>query len=288
MVESLGHLTREFLTSFSGHVKCSISFDKEVHFPGEIVTGTIELQLTKSLDAERKKHIFKLWRNIITKNSKYFAELSWKLKGYAAFEFEIPGLKYTTRKVRVDNNQTFLTSTEDFISQPTSRFYMSFLKYSIIILNLLFPAFQPGKHVFRFQYTLPKDIPRSLSDEHGFEINYTVSLIIHRRIKYYLKYDGKFKVVKQIDWNLLFPEMHKPVVMESTATFRNFLSASVPMTMKVSLPTAGFVVGQDVPITAQIDNDSEQSIDHIEIRIIKIFQFKLKSLLGDGSEVEIC
>jgi hypothetical protein len=54
MVESLDHMFRDFLNSFSGHVKCSITFDKEEYFPGEIVTGTIELKLTESLDAERK------------------------------------------------------------------------------------------------------------------------------------------------------------------------------------------------------------------------------------------
>jgi hypothetical protein len=54
-------MIRDFLNSFSDHVKCSFTFDKEVHFPGEIVTGTIELKLTELLDAERNYFI-----NILT------------------------------------------------------------------------------------------------------------------------------------------------------------------------------------------------------------------------------
>jgi hypothetical protein len=61
MVESINHMIRDFLNSFSDHVKCSFTFDKEVHFPGEIVTGTIELKLTELLDAERNYFI-----NILT------------------------------------------------------------------------------------------------------------------------------------------------------------------------------------------------------------------------------
>ncbi len=78
--------------------------------------------------------------------------------------------------------------------------------------------------------------------------------------------------------------MQKPVVMESTATFRNLISASVPMTMKVVLPFSGFAVGQDVPITAYIDNDSEKSIDHIEFEIMKIFKCKVIILLGGAED----
>jgi hypothetical protein len=121
-------------------------------------------------------------------------------------------------------------------------------------------------------------------DKDGFEIRYTVSFIINRRNKSYLKYDGKFKVVKQIDWNLLFPEMQKPVLLQSTAAFRNLISASVPMTLKVALLTSRFAVGQDVPITAYIDNDSEQSIDRIEFEIIKIFKCRVRVLFGESED----
>jgi hypothetical protein len=113
-------------------------------------------------------------------------------------------------------------------------------------------------------------------------VRYTVSVIVNRRFKCYLKYDARFEVVKQTDLQNQHPELFERMEKQITTTFRNFLEVSAPMTMKVSMPMTCFVAGEDSPITVKIDNPTQTAIDGIEIKLFKVLKCKWKNCMGEG------
>ncbi len=126
----------------------------------------------------------------------------------------------------------------------------------------------PGERRCKFTFTVPKQIPSSTEEEKG-NIRYTARLILERPWKFDLKYSLKLTVIRDIDLNTEMQELRSPIQREVSKTMFNLFHNYQPITMKVLLPTTGFVANQTINITVIIINPTGYEIDHVEIKFMK-------------------
>lgn len=68
--------------------------------------------------------------------------------------------------------------------------------------------------------------------------------------------------------------MQEPFKLELEKTFCCFCCASGPLSAIVLLPATGFVCGQTIPITAEIDNASNVKVERLKLILRKTVVFK--------------
>lgn len=68
--------------------------------------------------------------------------------------------------------------------------------------------------------------------------------------------------------------LQEPFKLELEKTFCCFCCASGPLSAVVIVPATGFVCGQIIPITAEIDNASNVTVDRLKLILRKTVVFK--------------
>lgn len=94
-------------------------------------------------------------------------------------------------------------------------------------------------------------------------------------VLYFLKYDGNtFRKNKYKNAHLFL--LKEPRIQEKEKYFCCCCCKSGPMTMVVFVPYSGFVPGQSIPVTIEVDNNTNVDIDSIKIRLDRVFFLKIK------------
>lgn len=127
----------------------------------------------------------------------------------------------------------------------------------------------PGAYQFNFQAILPPLLPTSFEAKHG-SIRYLINVVIDRPWKFDLTYKVAFTVIKQLDLNYENPALKIPTKMEIVNTFYCGLCKTAPLYFAVSIPISGFVSGQNIPVSVEINNESRIDVEDIKITLKKI------------------
>lgn len=127
----------------------------------------------------------------------------------------------------------------------------------------------PGLHTYNFACLLPNILPSSFEGVYG-HIRYTVKVTFERPWKFDQTYKVGFTVLKQLDLNYDNPDLRLPVHAESIKYFCCWPCKSGPLVLNVTLPIAGFVPGQSIPISLVIDNESRENVEEITFKLKKI------------------
>lgn len=119
---------------------------------------------------------------------------------------------------------------------------------------------------------MPPLLPTSFEARHG-SIRYLVTVVIDRPWKFDLTYKQAFTVIKQLDLNYESPALKIPTKMETVNTFYCGLCKTAPLYLAASIPMSGFVSGQNVSVSIDINNESRVDVDDIKVSLKKIIVY---------------
>lgn len=127
----------------------------------------------------------------------------------------------------------------------------------------------PGAYQYNFQAVLPPLLPTSFEAKHG-SIRYLIDVVIDRPWKFDLTYKVAFTVLKQLDLNYENPALKIPSKLEIVKTFYCGLCKTAPLFMAASIPMSGYVAGQSVNVSIEINNESRVDVEDVKIILKKI------------------
>lgn len=154
---------------------------------------------------------------------------------------------------------------------------------------------ETGEHSYPFSCVLPPTLPSSFEGEFG-HVRYTIKVTLDRPWKFDQDTKMAFTVISPLDlnqnarlkvciYNIHLCNIHivitynkysfqDPTKLELEKTFCCFCCKSGPLAVSVLIPVSGYVPGQNIPITAEVDNASNINVDRLKIVLRKIVVFK--------------
>lgn len=127
---------------------------------------------------------------------------------------------------------------------------------------------EAGFYQFNFQAILPPLLPTSFEAKHG-SIRYLINVVIDRPWKFDLTYKVAFTVLKQLDLNYENPALKVPTKMEVFKTFYCGFCKTAPLYIAASIPMSGYVAGQLVNVSIEINNESSIDVEDIKVTLKK-------------------
>lgn len=112
-------------------------------------------------------------------------------------------------------------------------------------------------------------MPTSFEAKHG-SIRYLINVVIDRPWKFDLTYKVAFTVLKQLDLNYENPALRIPSKMEIANRFYCGLCKTAPLYIAASIPLSGYVAGQNVNVSVEINNESRIDVEDVRISLKKI------------------
>ncbi|XP_026466766.1 arrestin domain-containing protein 17-like [Ctenocephalides felis] len=128
-----------------------------------------------------------------------------------------------------------------------------------------------GTHTYPFTCALPPSLPSSFEGEWGY-VRYTVKVTLDRPWKFDQDTKMAFTVISAIDLNL-DPRVKEPVKLELEKTFCCCWCKSGPLSVIVGIPVTGYVSGQEIPISAECDNNSNVAVTSLKFTLRKNVKF---------------
>lgn len=125
---------------------------------------------------------------------------------------------------------------------------------------------EAGEYIYAFEYELPNNIAYSTEGKYG-EIYYGIKVVLNIPQELDKEIRLPLTVIRYEDLNLQ-PLLKYPKREETSKTFCWFFICclgSSPLVISVSIPYSGFVPGQKIPITIEMNNQS-----HVDVRSTKI------------------
>ncbi|XP_065224213.1 arrestin domain-containing protein 3-like [Planococcus citri] len=210
----------------------------KVYYPGEMVTGRVKLVLdsVKKIRAVQLKLVGR-------------AECKWD--EYETY-YDHEG-KSQTRTISRRSTETYLR-TEQCLVGGRGKFELA-----------------AGKHIYPFGVMLPIRAPASFSGSYG-GVSYYTEVKIDIPMAFDKKERTCFTVLNPLNLNL-FPNLRNSYKNEKNKTFCCLWCASGPLTLVVHLPKTGFVQSEPIPITLEIDNASNVTVDAVHIDLKRKIQW---------------
>lgn len=128
-----------------------------------------------------------------------------------------------------------------------------------------------GTHSYPFTCALPPQLPSSFEGEWG-HVRYTIKVTLDRPWKFDQDTKMAFTVISPVDLNQN-PRIKEPFKLELEKSFCCFCCKSGPLAAIVSIPVTGYVSGQTLPITAEVDNGSNVKVNALKFTLRKLVAF---------------
>jgi hypothetical protein len=126
----------------------------------------------------------------------------------------------------------------------------------------------PGVHLYNFSALLPPMMPTSLEAPYGY-IRYTIKVVLERPWKFDLSFKHPFTIIKSLDLNYESAPLNIPVKMETSKKFMFSFGANSNLFMSASIPMSGFVAGQIVNVSAEVNNQTNVEVVYLKISLRK-------------------
>ncbi|KAK6643831.1 hypothetical protein RUM43_000094 [Polyplax serrata] len=194
------------------------------------VGGTVAGQLMLTLESPKK-----------------VKEISMKIKGEAEVKWsEVETVKDSTGK----------DETRDIDYTASEKYFEN----SFILLasgagdEVEIPA---GSHTYNFSAKLPDSLPSSFESQFGY-VRYTVKAILNRPWKFDQECKAAFTVVSPLDLNKV-PESKEPINIHKEKFIGFCCCKSGPLSATLQVPISGFVSGQIIPVSLEVENLSDKN-----------------------------
>ncbi|KAK5638900.1 hypothetical protein RI129_013195 [Pyrocoelia pectoralis] len=136
----------------------------------------------------------------------------------------------------------------------------------------------PGKHVYPFSYQLPQNIPTSYEDPNGWaNVRYTVQARIDRPWKFDIESVAVFNVMSPLDLNSI-PRITEPVELSVDKVLCScWCNNNDALTFTFTLPTTGYVPGQNVKIGVYVQNLTNVNVDRVKFKISQFVEYTVNT-----------
>ncbi|VVC26826.1 Arrestin-like, N-terminal,Immunoglobulin E-set,Arrestin C-terminal-like domain [Cinara cedri] len=131
---------------------------------------------------------------------------------------------------------------------------------------------EEGEHVYPFNISLPHQLPSTFNGEHG-HVRYSVKVVIDIPWGKDKEKETIFEVISPLNLNDE-PSLAEPIKEEKEKYYCCCCCESGPMTLVACIPYTGFVPGQIIPLTIELDNNSNVTIDAVKIILEREITFK--------------
>lgn len=88
-----------------------------------------------------------------------------------------------------------------------------------------------------------------------------------------MTYKVAFTVIKQLDLNYENPSLSLPVKMEAIKTFYCGICKTKPLFMSASIPMGGYVPGQAISVSIQVNNESRIDVEDVRVTLKKVVRY---------------
>lgn len=144
-----------------------------------------------------------------------------------------------------------------------------------------------GNHFFKFNVQLPTNIPPSYEDTYGkifykavakleFPPNTNSDLVVKETLK----------VISPVDLNLI-KHLKNPLSIEKKKYFCCFWCLSGPVILVTSIPTRGYIPGQDIHLIVEMENASNVAISCLICEFVKITTYYSNKHKSSKEEITI-
>ncbi|XP_052865884.1 arrestin domain-containing protein 2-like [Anopheles cruzii] len=217
-------------------VECDIHFTNSTHgtfLSGQRLTGSVQLKLSET---------------------KKFNEISLRIAGYSA-------VQWSQKRGQGRRRRTVYFSAK--------RDHLSSVKVLVAAQGNGSPTELPaGEHIYEFACDLPSHLPTSFEGSHG-QCRYTAQVIMDRPWKFNLTYKVGFTVIQPLDLNMLSPAIRIPARMEDARVFCCGFWRTKPLYVRVTVPCTGYVPGQAIPLTIELNNRSSRTIEGVNMKLLQ-------------------
>lgn len=128
-----------------------------------------------------------------------------------------------------------------------------------------------GVTTYSFACMLPPQLPSSFEGKHG-NIRYNCKAVLDRPWKIDKEFRLSFTVIKTEDLNLS-PNLYFPLKSEIIRHFYCCCFKSKPFYMSASIPFSGFVPGQKIEVTMNMNNQSNVDIEGTRVYLERNTQY---------------
>ncbi|ALC47386.1 CG1105 [Drosophila busckii] len=143
----------------------------------------------------------------------------------------------------------------------------------------------PGTHTYPFTCALPPTLPSSFEGEFG-HVRYTIKVTLDRPWKFDQDMKMAFTVIAPVDLNLN-PRVKEPSKLELEKAFCCFCCRSGPLAVITRLPQTGYVSGQTLPITCEVDNSSNVNLTAVKFELRKLVTFHTNQPRSEKRETKV-
>ncbi|KAF5291605.1 hypothetical protein FQA39_LY14327 [Lamprigera yunnana] len=139
-----------------------------------------------------------------------------------------------------------------------------------------------GMHSYNFSYVLPNHLPSSYESPNGWgNVRYTIKALIDRSWASVSKADSKavavLQVVSPLDLNYI-PRVREPVEISVDKVLCScFCNNTDPLSFTFTLPTIGYVPGQEVRVGVYVQNLTNASAQNVTFKITKVTEYICQS-----------
>ncbi|EDV91347.1 arrestin domain-containing protein 17 [Drosophila grimshawi] len=142
-----------------------------------------------------------------------------------------------------------------------------------------------GTHTYPFTCALPQNLPSSFEGEFG-HVRYTIKVTLDRPWKFDQNMKMAFTVIAPVDLNLN-PRVKEPSKLDLEKSFCCFCCRSGPLAVITSIPQTGYVSGQMLPITCEVDNASNVNLTSVKFELRKLVTFRTNQPRSEKREAKV-
>ncbi|KAF5291604.1 hypothetical protein FQA39_LY14326 [Lamprigera yunnana] len=133
---------------------------------------------------------------------------------------------------------------------------------------------QPGMHSYNFAFRLPEQLPSSHESQTGWGcIRYTIKGVLDKSWAFNNEAVVALNVISPLDLNYV-PRIREPVEMSVDKVLCScFCGNNDPLIFKFTLPTIGYIPGQDVQVGAYVQNLTNATAQGVKFKIKKATEY---------------
>lgn len=125
-----------------------------------------------------------------------------------------------------------------------------------------------GEHKYSISYALGPELPTSFKCKNG-SIKYKLRVTIGRPWKLNSKFEFPFIVIRPLNLNNERPMLKHPASQELSKNFKLDFTPE-PLFLTASIPFTGYVPGQTINVSVQVNNQSRTNVKEVRISLKKI------------------
>ncbi|XP_003245917.1 arrestin domain-containing protein 3-like [Acyrthosiphon pisum] len=218
-----------------------------VFTPGQTITGRVLIGISKS--SVKVKYI--------------------KLKFRGEANVRWYEMRSKTRTLPASSH--YFTSKEEYFKNVKNNFFLVGAKGE--------SQLEVGDYVYPFNFSLPHEIPSTFKGQHG-EVFYIAKVKINIPWRISIEKKTIFEVISPVHLNEE-PSLAEPKTALKEKFYCCFLCKSGPMTLIAYIPYSGFIPGQSIPVTVELDNNSNVYVNSIEIKLERTLEYTARYPTGN-------